>query len=89
MNTYKYTPYYSFNGPTASDPLREELSVEDQHRNLELFFTEVVNIFDDSETIISKEGGNTVIVETNVTEKECDERIKNVLNSLDLFAKKS
>lgn len=30
MNTYSYKPYYKYDGPTANNPLREELSPEDQ-----------------------------------------------------------
>ncbi|MNF41765.1 hypothetical protein D3C85_699040 [compost metagenome] len=89
MNTYKYAPYYEFKGPKASNPLREELSKDDQERNIELFYTDVLNIFEDEKAVISRDVNGVVSIQSDLIEKDCDERIKAILNSLDLYAKKS
>lgn len=89
MNTYKYAPYYEFNEPKASNPLREELSTDDQERNLELFYTDVLNIFEDENAVISRDANGVVSIQSDLIEKDCDERIKAILNSLDLYARKS
>lgn len=89
MNTYKYAPYYNFNGPEPSNPLREELSKDDQERNIELFYTEVMSIFEDEKAVISIDANGVVSIQTDLNEKDCDKRIKAILNSLDLYAKKS
>jgi len=46
MNTYKYSSYYKI-GLTF-----EELSKEEQERNIGLFYTDVVNLFEDGDEII-------------------------------------
>lgn len=88
MSVFKYRPYYHYDGPSHSDPLREELSLEEAENRVELFFEEVGNYFEESNVTIKKEGDLVAITgEINMT--DCDEAVKNCLNSLDLFAKKT
>ena len=89
VNTYKYTPYYEFKGPEASNPLREQLSKDDQERNIELFYSDALNIFEDEEAVVSRDENGVVSIQSDLIEKVCDDRIKAILNSLDLYAKKS
>jgi len=47
MAVYQYKPYYSYDGPTRPDPLRDELSPEEIERRMELFRKELPDYFDD------------------------------------------
>ena len=89
MNTYKYMPYYQYNGPTIDNPLREELSLEDQERNKLFFYTDVENYFeDDSSASVYKEKDGTVVINTILPKEECDKIVADLLRALDLLAKK-
>ena len=82
MNTYKYSSYYK-NGKTS-----EELSKEEQERNIGLFYTDVVSTFEDGDEIISIDDKGIVSIQTTLDEKECDDMIAKVAIALDLFPKK-
>ncbi|ELM6621672.1 hypothetical protein Q2Y23_002636 [Vibrio fluvialis] len=88
MSTYKYNPYYHYNGPTHAQPLREELTVEESESRIELFFSELENYFGDISVVINRLPSNIVEITTDLTQTECDEIVKQCLNSLDLFAHK-
>lgn len=89
MKTYKYKPYYEYNGPSRASPLREELSLDDQERNIAFFYTDVEEYFEDDITAsVSKEHDGTLVVTTLLEKKECDDIIAKILNNLDLFARR-
>lgn len=94
MTLYQYEPYYSYNGPTLSEPLREELPPEEVERRLELFRKELPDYFIDLDAELefsdNCEGKTDYVVSitTDAKQDECDERVKRCLNSLDLFANK-
>lgn len=88
MPTFKYRPYYQYNGPTRSQPFREELSDDEVQRNLDRFFNEVGSYFDNVEAQIDLPGDGVVEITAQATQADCDERVKRCLNSLDLFAQK-
>jgi len=87
MNIFKYRPYYQYDGPTHSDPFREELSPEGADDRVESFFLEIEQYFDEECTNLKQEGDLVLITSEN-NENECDESVKRCLNSLDLFANK-
>lgn len=84
MPTFKYKPYYEYKGPTLSDPLREKLSPEDSLRNINYFFDGIDRYFEGG--YIIERVGDAVSITGEISEKDCDDRVKKCLNSLDLFA---
>ncbi|MEE4231988.1 hypothetical protein V2I85_10470 [Pseudomonas viridiflava] len=88
MNSFKYKPYYSYSGATASAPLREPLSDEEAQRNIELFYTDAINAFEDDDAVVTKDQDGVITVQTDLPKQECDRRIAQILTSLDLFGKK-
>ena len=89
MNTYFYSPYYQYNGVTHSQPFREELTLEEVNYNIESFFSDIEQYFDEDTVIIERITENCIKITTEISEIECDERVKNCLNSLDLYAHKN
>ena len=88
MPNYQYQPYYQYNGPTHSQPLRDELSPEEAGRRLDLFFAEIGSYFEDVGAVIEPVDTGIVSITAEVTQADCDARVKKCLNSLDLFARK-
>jgi len=88
MATYKYTPYYRNDGPSRSEPLRDELSAEDIEHRLQLFLQDVRASFEDVHARVDTEDDNIVSVTTDLSRAECDERVRGCLSSLGLYAKK-
>lgn len=88
MPTYKYQPYYQYNGPTHSEPMREELSTEEAKQRLDLFIDEIGAYFENVGVQIETTIGGVVCVSTDLMQKDCDDRVKRCLNNLDLYAKK-
>lgn len=86
MPVYKYQPYYQYDGPSHSQPWREELTAEEVDSNIEYFFDEVDRYFDDVEAEFERLPDNYVSITSEITQKDCDERVKQCLNSLDLYA---
>lgn len=86
MPTFKYQPYYKYNGPTSSQPFREELSAEEAGCKIGLFFDEINLHFANISATFELIGNGFVAITADITQQECDERVKNCLNSLDLFA---
>lgn len=86
MNTFTYKPYYKYDGPTHSNPLREELSPEEAEERVRCFFEDIVNYFEEN-IAINKEG-DIVSISGDIEQSDCDELVKKCLNSLDLFAHK-
>lgn len=87
MSTFKYKPFYQYNGPTHSDPLRDELSSEEAEDRVRYFFEDIENYFENGNVSIAKDG-DLVLISGELSQQECDETVKVLLNSLDLFAKK-
>ncbi|WP_411833526.1 hypothetical protein [Pseudoxanthomonas mexicana] len=67
---------------------REELSPDEVDRRIESFFAEVGRYFEDTGAVIQPIQGGIVSITTDASQKECDERVKRCLNSLDLYAEK-
>lgn len=88
MSVFKYKPYYQYDGPTHSQPFREELSEEEAEERVGYFFEEIGNYFEENSVTIKKEG-DIVAITGEINQEDCDERVKRCLNSLDLFARKS
>ncbi|RYA22844.1 hypothetical protein CRU96_10765 [Malaciobacter halophilus] len=86
MAVFKYKPYYQYDGPTHSQPFRTELSLDNIQFNIEQFYSDLYNYFNDIEVNIEKEEDGFVSITADITQEDCDERVKNCLNSLDLFA---
>jgi hypothetical protein len=87
MPLYKYQPFYEYDGPTHAQPFRDELSSDEAEENIEGFYSEIENYFDDDAKFERKEDG-FIYITSNVTQAECDEQVKRCLNGLDLYANK-
>ena len=87
MPLYKYQPFYQYDGPSLAQPFREELSSDEEKINLECFFSEVEGYFDDK-TEFERQEDDFICITSNITQTECDDRVKRCLNSLDLYAKR-
>jgi hypothetical protein len=87
MPVFKYKPYYQYDGPTHSDPFREELSPEEADEHIESFFQEIEQYFDEDSVDLKMEG-DLISITGEINENDCDEVVKKCLNSLDLFANK-
>jgi hypothetical protein len=88
MPLFKYLPYYKYNGPTSSQPLREELSEDEIKHNMSLFFDEIGSYFSDVGATIEPVGVGIIGITADISQDDCDARVKRCLNSLDLFANK-
>ncbi len=88
MPIFRYQPYYKYNGPTRSQPFRAELSADDVERNMGLFFDEIGSYFQDVDATVEPVGDGIIAITAEITQDDCDERVKRCLNSLDLFADK-
>ena len=88
MTTYKYKPYYSYAGPTRSDPFREQLSKEDADKNILWFFEHIDGCFVGTDAVVVCSEDGVVAITTSISEYECDEIVKRHLNVVDLFATK-
>lgn len=89
MSIFKYQPYYMYNGPTVSQPFREELSEEQVKFNIDQFFQDLGHFFMDVGAKFEAVGDGFVAITADITQDECDERVKRCLNSLDLYANKA
>jgi hypothetical protein len=89
MPTYKYAPYYQYDGPTRAEPTREELSTEDVEQRLDLVAQEIGAYFEDVPARVEVGPDDIVCVTTDLSRKDCDDRVKRCLNSLDLYARKT
>lgn len=89
MPVIRYHPYYKYNGATLSDPFREELSDEQATKNIQIFFGELRSHFEDVAATLTPDGEGSILISSELAERDCDERVKRCLNSLDLFAAKS
>ena len=89
MATYKYTPYYRNDGPSRSEPLRDELSEGEIEHRIQLFVQDVRASLEGVLARVDVEDDNTVSVTTDLARAECDEKVKACLNSLELYAKKT
>ena len=88
MPLFKYEPYYQYNGPTRSQPFRQELEKDEIDRNMNLFFTEIGMHFADVVAKVERLSESVVGISSEITQDDCDARVKKCLNSLDLFANK-
>lgn len=89
MATYTYKPYYAYNGPTRSQPFREELTAEEIGENLTFFFDHLDSHFVGTDAVVKRDDAETASVQTTLPEDKCDEIVKGLLNHLDLFAHKT
>ncbi|TMM43245.1 hypothetical protein [Colwellia ponticola] len=87
MHVFKYKPYYHYDGPTRSDPFREELSSEEANDHVESFFSDIERFFAEGSASFKQED-ELIVITTDINETNCDEIVKKCLNSLDLFAHK-
>ena len=88
MPTFRYQPYYKYNGPTLSQPFREELRAEQVQHNMDLFFQDIGHYFTDVGATIEPIDEGFIAITADITQADCDERVKRCLNALDLFANK-
>ena len=93
MPTYRYGVFYRFNGPTHSDPLRDELSPEEVERNLRLFAQDLPNYFGEVAVNVQSQQDThdfplVVTVETAAPKTVADEAVKRCLIGLELFGKR-
>lgn len=88
MPKFEYKPYYQYDGPTHAEPFREELSADKISRNMSLFFNEIGHYFADVGAVVEPVDGGSIGITAEITQEECDARVKRCLNSLDLYAKK-
>lgn len=86
MPLFKYQPYYEYNGATLAEPFREELSEEEARFNIESFFDEIDMQFTEGEAETERHEDGIIGITADITQKECDERVKYCLNNLDLYA---
>ena len=84
MKTYSYRPYYQ--GPSPANPMRDELSVDEQEQKLEAFYADVVTHFEDVGCTVGRNSVGLVSVATDMPEQQCHEIVKRLLISLDLRA---
>jgi hypothetical protein len=88
MPIYKYAPYYQYNGPSKNDPMREELSREEIEQRLESISKDISSYFEDVDAKIHVDAQGAICITTDLAQKDCDERLKRCLNSLDLYARR-
>lgn len=86
MKTYSYRPYYQ--GPTPTNPMRDELSADEQEQKLETFYADVATHFEDIDCTVKIDNAGLINITTDIPEKDCHEIIKGLLISLDLRADK-
>ncbi|MBG9997976.1 hypothetical protein I6E72_03275 [Pseudoalteromonas sp. NSLLW24] len=88
MAIYKYQPYYKYDGATRAEPFREELDLEQQKENIKDFFSEIENYFG-SDVKFERQDDNYILITSDISQEDCDERVKRCLNSLDLYANRT
>ena len=66
---------------THSQPFREELTIEEINYNIESFFSDIEQYFDEYTVVIERISEQCIKITTEITETECDERVKKCLNS--------
>ena len=76
MSTFKYKPYYKYDGPTSSNPLREELSLEQVEERLRCFFEDIIHYFEEDITVDIE--GDLVSISGDIKQSDCDDLVKNV-----------
>lgn len=86
MKTYSYRPYYQ--GPTPNNPMRDELSADEQKQRLDTLHIDAVNHFEDIGCIVERNAIGLISITTDMPEKDCHEIMKGLLISLDLRADK-
>lgn len=89
MSIYKYQPYYQYNGVTYAQPFREELTQEEIEYNIESFFSDIDRYFDTNTATFERLSENCLEITTDISETECNERVKRCLNDLDLYSHKN
>lgn len=88
MTLFKYKPYYDYNGPSRADPFRDRLDEEEASKNIARFFEEIGYYFEDGQATFGRSDEGVLIITTDLSGPDCDERVKRCLNGLDLFASK-
>ena len=88
MPIYKYEPYYRYDGPSPSRPFREELTPDEITYNLECFFSEIYSYFEDDTAKFKKLSDKCIGITSDISEVDCDARVKKCLNHFDLYAHK-
>lgn len=88
MPTFKYRPYYSYKGPTRSEPMKEPLSDEEIQQRKEQFYDDIRALFEDSEAEIEITASGDVFISINLSKTKCDDKVEKCLNSFELYADK-
>lgn len=88
MNTHAYLPFYKFILDKYSF-LEGELSQEDVEHNKYLLIEDATDQFNEIGGVVSVSAEGVVSITTHLTEKECDEIFKALLNKHQLFATKN
>ncbi|WP_095113783.1 hypothetical protein [Pseudomonas sp. Irchel 3H7] len=86
MKTYSYRPFYQ--GPSPVNPMRDELSADEQEQKLEMFYADVAAHFENLGSIVKRNSAGLISITTEVPEKDCHKIVANLLISLDLHADK-
>lgn len=90
----KIRAYYSYEGPTKSDPFREELSQDRINDHLERLPNELEHALAGSDSQEKVEVERTdlakreilLLIECSLPKRDYDNALKRTLNGLDLFA---
>ena len=86
MATYTFKPYYSYNGPTHSQPFRERLTDAEAQKNIAFFLENFESHFAGSDAVVVKDGDGSVVLTTSMSRDQVNAIVKGFLNYLDLFA---
>jgi len=89
MSIYIYQPYYRYDGVTRAQPFREKLTQDDIEDNIESFFSDIDRYFDANTATFRRLSGNCLEITTDISETDCDDRVKFCLNNLDLYSHKN
>ena len=89
MRLFKYEPYYMFEGPTLSHPFLSELSEEQAKENLESFFRDVEDEFQDIEATVRRLEDNILEVTADISQDDSDKRVERCLIKFELVSKRA
>lgn len=87
MKIYSYMPYYQ--GPTPSNPMRDELSADEKEQKIAAFYADMETHFKDVGCTVKRNRVGLISVTTDMPEQDCHDIVKGLLISLDLRAHKS
>ena len=88
MPIFKYRPYYHYNGPTIREPLLDQLSEDEVERNLLLLVEDLKNHFKEIGGDVEELEDGVILINVDLSKKECDDIVGGYLSNLHLFANK-